>query len=276
MRFMPEVLAVGTLKMLAERPALATRSPVLFVHGFLATGHLFERYLELFAARGHPAYAVHLRGRAGSAPDVDLGRVGVDDFVDDASRVARELGRPIVVGHSLGGLVAQKLAERDEVAAAVLLSPAPPRGIPLLTPRLVVAMTRYLGVMLRSRRFVPRWTDLRRLVLTRIPEGEQRALVDQFVPDSGRAARELALGTVAVDRTRVRCPMLVVGGDADHFIPLSVVRRVAARYGAPLHVAHDHAHLLPLEPGWETTATFIADWIATHASVRTPNPEVTA
>jgi pimeloyl-ACP methyl ester carboxylesterase len=156
----------------------------------------------------------------------------------------------------------------------VLVSPAPPRGIPLLTRRLIVAMIPYLGAMLRSRPFVPRWRDLRRLVLTRVPDSEQGTLVDQFVPDSGRAARELALGAVAVDRARVRCPMLVVGGDADQFIPLPVVRRVAARYGAPLHVAHDHAHLLPLEPGWETTATFIADWIAAHAPA--PKPEVIA
>lgn len=273
---MPEALAVGTLKMLAERPTRATRSPVLFVHGFLATGHVFERYLSFFAARGHPAYALHLRGRAGSGGEIDVGRASVEDFVADASLAAREIGRPIVVGHSLGGLVAQKLVERDEVAAAVLLSPAPPRGIPLLTRRLIVAMTPYLFTMLRSRPFVARWKDVRRLVLTRIPDAEQRALIDQFVPDSGRAARELALGTVAVDRARVRSPMLVVGGDADRFIPLSVARRVAKRYGAPLHVAHDHAHLLPLEPGWETTATFIADWIASQAPTRTPNPEVIA
>jgi pimeloyl-ACP methyl ester carboxylesterase len=130
--------------------------------------------------------------------------------------------------------------------------------------------------MLRSRPFVARWKDLRRLVLTGVPETEQGALVDQFVPDSGRAARELALGTVGVDRTRVRCPMLVVGGDADRFVPLAVVRRVAARYRAPLHVAHDHGHLLPLEPGWETTATFIADWIAAHAPVPPSHPEVIA
>jgi pimeloyl-ACP methyl ester carboxylesterase len=59
----------------------------------------------------------------------------------------------------------------------------------------------------------------------------------------------------------VRIPMLVVGGDDDKFIPLGVARRIAQRYGAPLHVAHGHGHFLLAEPGWEEHALAIIDWI---------------
>lgn len=273
---MAEDIGVGTLKLLAERPADPRRSPILFVHGFLATGWVFHNYLDFFAARGHPSYALHLRGREGSAPGTAIGRASVEDFVADATAAARALGQPIVVGHSLGGLVAQKLAEQGDAAAAVLLSPVPPRGIPLLTPRLVATMVRYLGPMLFSRPFVARWEDFRALVLAGIPPREQRELFERFVPDSGRAARQLALAGMAVDRSRVTCPMLVVGGDADRFIPLPIVRRVARRYEAPLHVAHGHAHMLPLEPGWETTARYVAGWIDASVPARSPNPEVLA
>lgn len=273
---MSEDVSIGSLRLLAGQAQGPPRAPILFVHGFLATGWVFHNYLDFFAARGHPAYALHLRGREGSRPGTAIGRVSVADFVADATEAARALGRPIVVGHSLGGLVAQKLAEQGDAAAVVLLSPAPPRGIPLLTPRLVAAMSRYLGPMLRSRPFVARWEDFRALVLAGIPPEERQELFERFVADSGRAARELALGVVGVDRSRVRCPLLVVGGDADRFIPLPIVRRVAARYGAPLYVARGHAHLLPLEPRWETPARYIADWIDASVGARSPNPEVLA
>jgi pimeloyl-ACP methyl ester carboxylesterase len=261
----PALDLVGDLTVLTQRPASPRRSPILFVHGYLATASTFDRFLPWFAARGHPAHAVNLRGREGSRPGTAIGRVRVVDYVTDASAVARtvagESGPPIVVGHSLGGLVAQKLAERGEASAVVLLSAAPPRGIPLLTPRLVATMTRYLPALLGSRPLVPRRADFEPLVMNRVPPAERDALFPRFVPDSGRVGRELATLGVAVDRRAVRCPVLVVTGDDDRFVPARIAHKLAARYDAPLHVAPGHAHLIPQEPGWERVAETIAAWI---------------
>jgi hypothetical protein len=81
------------------------------------------------------------------------------------------------------------------------------------------------------------------------------------VPDSGRAARQAALGTSDADLTGARTPLLIVSGDEDRFVPLGVARRIAERYDAPLHVAQGHGHFLFGEPGWETHAAAILDWI---------------
>lgn len=272
---MPEVITVGALTLLAERPVAPSRSPLLFVHGLAAAANVFEHYLPFFAALGHPCYALNLRGRAGSRPGTSIGSVAFAEYVDDALEAARAVGAlheatPIVVGHSMGGLVAQQLAARGEVAAAVLISPAPPRGIAVLTWPLISRMARYIGAMLRSRPFVARWEDFRVLVLNGFPVDEQPAAFDRLVPDSGRVARQLAFAGVAVDARAVRCPMLVVGGDADRFVPLAVVRRVAARYGAPLHVAAGRAHMIPLEPGWADTAARIAEWLTANTLPATP------
>src|SRR5215212_3990755 len=135
---MSESITVGGLTLQAARPTatIPSRPSILFVPGYFAGAWVFENYLDYFASRGHPSYALNLRGRGGSPlpSGAKLGETSIGDFVADASEVARSLERPIVVGHSMGGLIAQKLAERDEVRAAVLVAPAPPRGISLLTP----------------------------------------------------------------------------------------------------------------------------------------------
>jgi non-heme chloroperoxidase len=254
-------MEIAGRQVLASEPARATHAPVLFVHGFSADARVFEAWLPFFAARGFPAYAVHLRGRGPHANGVDLGRVSVQDFVADAEAVARALGRPAVVGHSQGGLIAQKLAEHDAVAAAALIAPAPPRGISIASRRLLAKQLKYLPAILGSRVITPSDDDVRDLSLNRVPLAEQRRLLDRTVPDSGRAARELSLG-VPVDASRVRCPLLVLVGDDDHFIPKRIVERVAARYVAPLQTMVGHGHMIPVEPGWETAADVIARWLS--------------
>jgi len=256
-----ELTTIEGLTVLAERGRALKRPPILFVHGYFATAAIFDNYLRYFAARGHPTYAVNLRGRAGSAPTTNVGRVSMHDFLADASSIAAHLDRPIVVGHSMGGLVAQMLAATSSPRATILVSPAPPRGIPVITLELVRRQLRYLPSIFLSRPVVAGFEDFCPLVLNRVPAEAQRQEFAHFVPDSGRAGREMLLGAIRVDANDVHAPVFVVSGDDDRFIPLRVARRVAQRYGAPLHVAHGHAHLLPKEPGWERIAEVIAGWI---------------
>src|SRR5262249_33434118 len=141
---MLDTIRVKNLSVLRAAPDEATHSPVLFVHGYFVDARIWTEWLERFAAHGISAYAVHLRGRADSGPQSGLGRTSIQDFVEDASVILRETGATTVVGHSMGGLIAQKLAERGEVKTAVLITPAPPRGITVLSPKLAAKQIRYL------------------------------------------------------------------------------------------------------------------------------------
>lgn len=249
-----EQVRLDGLSIAAARPRRESGAPLLFVHGLFAAGWMFERWMTYFAERGRAVYALDLRGHGASAPVADLGRVSLGDYVDDALRAARALGNVVIVGHSMGGLIAQKLAERGAVTAAVLVSPAPPRGIPLISLRLVMRQAKYLPALLRSRAIRVQRGDAEALIMNRIPPDERPAVFARFQPDSGRAGREIMLGAVAVDRRQVRCPVFVFGGDDDRFIPLRVARRVAAKYGAPLRVLPSRAHLVMQEPGWREAA----------------------
>ena len=269
---MPDTITVGNLTLASAQPRPGTRAkpPMLFIPGYFASAWVYESYLPFFADRGYAGFALNLRGREGSTlpSGTMLGRVSINDFIDDARQAARwlteRLSRPIVVGHSMGGLIAQKLGEEGLARALVLLSPAPPRGISVMSGKLFRRQLRYLPALLRSKRVVPRWSDMRELVLNRVPEGEQQAAFARFVSDSGRAAREMSFGTVKVDAERVRangCPVLVVTSDDDRFIPPRIAQRIAQRYRAPVYMARGHGHLMLQEPGWSEAASFIASWL---------------
>ena len=262
---MPDTVEIDGLAVAVARGAAGTapRPPLLLVHGLSGGAWYWARYQAFFAERGYTSHAPDLRGRGASRPVADLGRVAMADYVADALAVARALpAPPVVIGHSMGGLVAQKLAEAGAVRAAVLLCPAPPRGIVLANASLARRQLKHLPAMLASRPLAGSRADHDHMTFNRVPEPERAALFARLVPESGRVARELSLGAVSVDAARVRCPVLAVTASDDRFVPPAVVRRVARKYGAPCLVARGHGHFLVWEPGWEGPAGRIERWIA--------------
>jgi len=260
------VVRRGRLTLLESRAPQPRHPGVLFVHGYLADAREFEHWLPLFAERGFPSWAVHLRGREGSEPAAPLGRIGMADFVEDARTAAQAVDARFVVGHSMGGLIAQCLAAEQALDAAVLISPAPPRGISVLSAELVMAQIKYLPALLTSRVVKPGRGDLRTLVMNRVPRGQQDELLDAMRPDSGRAGREMSLLGIPVEASRVRCPLLILAGQDDRFIPCRVAERIAKRYGVAAEILPHHGHMIPFEPGWQDIANRVADWLASIES----------
>jgi non-heme chloroperoxidase len=166
-----------------------------------------------------------------------------------------------VIGHSMGGLVAQRLAADGVVRSAVLITPAPPRGIPLFVPNLVFKQLKYLRATLFSGVIDPDREDMREIAMNCLPRDRQEYFLNKLIPDSGRAGRDMSITGVPVDRERVRCPLRVVTASDDRFIPPRIVRRIARRYGVEAEVHEGHGHLVIGEPGWEQLADDIARWI---------------
>jgi len=276
---MPELVTVNGLTLVAvaadvAAPALpgvaAPRPPLLFVPGMMACARIFERYQRFFAARGYASWALNLRGHCGSRPvGATFGRVSMSDYVDDALEAARALAevygveRPLVLGHSMGGLIAQKLAEHGAVDAAVLLCAAPPRGIMVSSLLLARHQAAYLWPLLRGRPISMSRAAADALNFNRVPLADRAALFDAFVPESGRVGLDLSLGAVAVDAARVRCPLLVCAATDDRLVPARIARRLVKKYGARVAYREfpGHGHLVLLEPGWEGPADEIVRWL---------------
>ena len=236
-------------------------APVLFVHGLFGGAWMFAAWQQRFAALGRPSLAINLRGHHNSRPVQDLGRVAIRDYVADALDAVRVLERPVVVGHSLGGLVALAVAASGAVRAAVLLCAAPPRGIPIASTRLALRQIKHARAILGARPLAPDAAEAAALVFNRTPAAERDALLARFVPDSGRVARELSLLSLRVDPRRVTCPVLSVGATDDRLVVPRIARAIGRRYGATHWALDGHAHYVIGEPGWEAVADAVAAWL---------------
>ena len=219
-------------------------------------------WLYAAAQAGWDAWALNLRGHHGSRPVPDMGRVSVLEYVEDVHDCLRTFREAVVIGHSMGGLVAQKVAEGGRVRAAVFATSAAPKGIRIVTWPVLARMPRYAGPIFASRPFSISAGDAAALLGNRLTPELQAWAYPRMVPESGRAAREMALGSIAVDPTGIRCPTLVLGAEHDRITPTSVQRKLAARYGSQYLEAAGHAHLLMLEPGWERPFAGVLEWLA--------------
>ncbi len=265
-------MEIAGLKVERATPRMPEREPpILFLHGMWGGSWMWDNYLGFFAERGYTCYALNLRGHHGSKPVADIGRVPFADYVLDGRDVVAALGNPILVGHSMGGLLVQKLAELLAPPAVVALTPAAPRGIfPLCTLELARLSLKHFHEFLLSRPITPTFDEADVLLFGRIPPSERRQAFERLVPESGRMTFDIAVAGVPVDARRVRSPMLVVAGREDRITPTNMVTKIARKYGAELHVYDDHAHMVLLEPGWETIARDMATWLdAQHLSQAT-------
>ena len=259
----------GDLEVLHEPPSggPSGHPPLVFLHGAFADAWIWaERFLPWFAARGYAAYALSFRGHGGSAGAEDLHDFGAADYVDDALSLIRSFeDPPVVIGHSMGGYIAQKVVNRIDVSAYVLMASVPPTGLmgPVVTmawfqPRLLsrIAEIQSRGVeavstdTLREAFF---WRDASKWLvaadLTRVQNESRRATLDLYWP-------------AVLTPARLRqSPALVIGAEHDRFVaPIHVYQTAAIVGAAPVFVP-DIGHAMMLEKGWENVAERIDQFV---------------
>ncbi len=255
------------LEVLYCAPRGAVRTPVLFVHGAYVGAWCWEvHFMEHFARAGHPAYAVSLRGHGASEGRGQLHQTGIAQFVADLRRALAEVGEPpVLLGHSMGGLVVQKHLEESQAPAAVLMASVPPTGLLLSTFRMMTADPALMAQMLLLQGMGPSAVNLdvaRRAVFSRqLEDAELQRHARRMQPESQRAIWEMAVGDLPRPWRVTETPMLVVGAEQDALFSVREMESTARQYGADLHLVPDMAHAMMLEPGWERAADPVIDWL---------------
>jgi pimeloyl-ACP methyl ester carboxylesterase len=243
---------------IAGFPAMATegspqKPPLLFIHGSFVGHESFAPWLRFFGGAGWRCMAASRRGRAGIGPERAKG-LSIGDYVDDTLKVIDALGEtPIVIGHSLGGLIAQKIAELGKARAAVLVCPAPAA---MLTAQ-AAALPTYLPMMpkiLAGMPSIPAPKGCSTIALNEVPAAQRPAIHKTLVHESGKVYREMIVGTFKIDFSKITCPVMVMGGRNDRIVSAKLVEWTAGRLGVPARIYERHAHWLMDEPGWEEIA----------------------
>lgn len=245
---------------------------IVFIHGMWVNSWGWHDYKIFFEARGYTCHTPDLRYHnvdPRETPDPRLGGLSLLDYADDLEKFIRTLDeRPMLMGHSMGGLLAQILASRGLAEKTVLLTPAAPSGIFALQWSVIKTFWKILltpGFWEKPNKIG--FKEAVYATMNLLPEEERKSAYEHIVHESGRVVFEMGLwpldmkGAAKVDETRITCPILVIGAKQDRITPVSVVRRVAKKYRADYKEFEGHAHWVLGEPGWENIADFVSKWM---------------
>jgi pimeloyl-ACP methyl ester carboxylesterase len=258
-------------------------NPVIFIHGMWIHSAAWQPWLDLFESRG---YYVSAPGWPGDAPTVAETRehpeamndIGIAEIVDHYARIiGTPTVKPVLVGHSFGGLVAQELLAEGHAAAAVALDPAAIKGVKALPiaqlrsalPVLGNPANRHRGVSLNAKQFRYAFGNM-------LTEEESNALHSAWaIPGPGRALFQEAGANLSrhspakVDtHLAERGPLLLTSGTEDHTVPLKVTEAVFKIYShgpadTELRRFEGRGHSLAMDSGWKDVAEVALAWFET-------------
>ncbi len=219
--------------------------PVLFIHGMWADHAHWNRFRRRFERAGFETHAVTLLCHDVPQDRDGLRNVGIMDYVAQVRKELKSLpALPIVIGHSMGALVAQKVAESEALSALILLGPIAPGGIFPIRPSVALCAVSNAVDVMRCRPFIIPGRNARYGLLNTLAPRTQSVIYKSFLYESGRVLRDILMGSVVVDERRVTCPVLVGVGSEDRATPPGVARRIARKYGAEYREYGGQCHFL--------------------------------
>jgi pimeloyl-ACP methyl ester carboxylesterase len=229
--------------------------PLLFVHGLGHGAWCWEKWQEAAAEAGYASYAVSLRGHGNSAGRLRTSRLG--HYVDDVIEAGTALpAPPVIVGHSMGGLVVQQVLARYAVRAAVLVAPIPAHpavsSLAAIARRHPLDALRIVGggsLPLRPEYLFHELDDADAAAHSGRCGGESPVVQYQLLLH--RPARP-PLGSP---------PVLVLATPDDRLVPIRGVRRTAARYGADVLEFPGMGHDLMLDARWREPLDAMLQWL---------------
>ncbi len=248
-------------------PEKNSRTPVVFVHGLWLHAESWNNWVQLFRDNGYHAVAANWPGDSETteATRRNAGAVAGYGVTEIADHIAGQLKafdkKPILIGHSFGGLLVQNLLGRDLAAAGIAIDPAPIKGVPELPFSALKSSFPVLGN--------PRFG-----FTNAVPEQEAKELYAKYaMPAPGRPLFQAATATfnpnsaTKVNVTNAtRGPLLLVSGEKDNTVPPVLVKSALKAYRNSPAVTEfkefpGRGHSLTIDSGWRELAEYSLAWL---------------
>jgi non-heme chloroperoxidase len=261
------------------------RPPVVFIHGLWLLPSSWDRWAAFFEEAGYAALTPRWPddpdtvAEANANPEVFAGKT-IGQVADHFAAVIEQLdAKPAVIGHSVGGLLAQIIAGRGLASASVAIDAAPFRGVLPLPISSLRSAKPVLGNPLNRRRAVPlTYDEFRFGFANAVDEDEAKALFEEFaVPAPGAPLFQAAIANLnpwteaKVDTENPdRGPLLLISGETDNIVPWAIVNASFKRQKRNAGVTEivqipNRGHALTIDSGWREVAATALEFIKRFA-----------
>jgi pimeloyl-ACP methyl ester carboxylesterase len=239
--------------------------PLLFLHGaFTGAWCWAEHFLAHFAGRGFACYALSFRGHGASHGRDALMTASIQDYVEDVFEAVRRIGKPpVLIGHSMGGFVAQKYVEDAPVPGMALLAPVPPQG--LFASQLKLAFENptlfaEMNTLLSRGRASPE-AMLRALFAGPVDTAKLTEWFRRTQPESQRAIWDMTLFALPWLWRLNRTPLLWLAAEHDALVPIEQMRIGSGMLGSRVEIIPGIGHAMMLDSAWRAVADRLTEWL---------------
>jgi len=247
---------------------------IVFIHGMYMNSLCWEQWIPYCRAKGYRCLAPDWPGRnqpvdvlRKNHPDLQLGRLTLSRVIGHFTDIIGKLDeKPVIIGHSMGGLVVQLLLQKDLAAAGVAINSAPPMGV--FTVKWSFLKSNWPHITPFASQGTPIEMTFERFQYTfvnKMARAQQRAAYERYVvPESRRVPRESL--TARVDFKKPHPPLLLIAGSDDNIIPASLNKSNYDKYEPSASVTDFKAfagrtHFIIGQKDWEEVADYILDWL---------------
>lgn len=269
------VLVMSNLTMAkGANPTHMKTKTIVLIHGLFMNSLSWEPWKIHLEKAGYnvivPNYPYH-QGNPAQLKQVTnspLGKLTLTEVLDHYIKIIEQLDeKPILIGHSIGGLLVQLLVNRDLAEKGISIDPAPPKGLTTFKWSFLKANISTINPFKGNKVCLPSVKWYRYAFCNTMTLEETQKIYDQYVvPESRNIPRQSTKKAGKVDFKKKHVPLLIIGGEKDHIIPASLNRKNARKYDPAAGKVDfkefpGRTHILCNQEGWEEIADYILDWI---------------
>lgn len=247
---------------------------IVFIHGLFMNPNSWENWMKFFQDLGYNCYAPAYPYHSGTPSelrqniDLKLGDLTFGQVIDSLCSFIDKLEeKPILIGHSMGGLAVQKLIELDKGVAGICIDPAPPKGIFSFKWSFLKANFPTINPLKGNSICMPSVKWFHYAFCNTMTLEETQVEFDKYVvPESRNIPRSSTKEDGKIDLHKPHSPLLIIAGEKDHIIPSSLNKKNHKAYKDKNSITdfkefEGRTHYICGQKNWQEVATYISTWI---------------
>ncbi len=255
---------------------MSEKKPVVFIHGMYVTNDCWKGWAEWFSTQGFFCHAPAWPMKNKSAeqlrkehPNPEIAKLRLGQIVDHYEGFIKTLAaKPILIGHSMGGLIVQLLLQRGLGHCGVAIDSAPPKGV--ITTKSSFLKSNWKAIspfVSKNSPYMMSFETFRYAFVNGFEPTLQRKIYDTaVVPESRRVASAALTNEAKIDFSKSHAPLLFIAGSEDHIIPASLNHSNFKKYSDQSSITNfkefqGRTHYIIAQEGWEQVAAYVLDWV---------------